>query len=293
MSTGVIPMRVQVPYLTDGHISLIETVLGRHDTVLILLGVTSVIDADDPLPWEIRAEMIRDEFPEANIQIGVINNNASDREWSKGVDRYLDTFIEPVLYCGRDGFKSHYKGEYSVVELPAMKSDYTGTELRVMTGESPAAANTRSFRQGIVWAHENMRPVTNMTVDIAVMNGTRILLGHKPGIGYVFPGGFVDFEDQKLEDAAVRELMEETGIAKSASSLEYVTSNQVNDWRYRRRRRSRILTTLFMVPVLRSTELKMNEEFDSYSWFEIDTADNYISEVHLPLLNALKVKLYE
>jgi ADP-ribose pyrophosphatase YjhB (NUDIX family) len=69
-------------------------------------------------------------------------------------------------------------------------------------------------------------------------------------IDYVgcFVGGFVDPSDASYEHAAYRELQEETGgnlDAGTAKSFKYITSQKIDDWRYRKEE-SGIMTTLFL-----------------------------------------------
>ncbi|UCE10209.1 MAG: NUDIX hydrolase [Candidatus Thorarchaeota archaeon] len=53
------------------------------------------------------------------------------------------------------------------------------------------------------------------TIDVAVTDGKRVILvkrAKEPFKGkWVFPGGFVDY-NETVEDAAVREVLEETGV---------------------------------------------------------------------------------
>ena len=55
---GVIISRMQVPYLTDSHLNMIKTVQDRHQRLLILLGVNTVISTKNPFSFLFRKQMI-------------------------------------------------------------------------------------------------------------------------------------------------------------------------------------------------------------------------------------------
>lgn len=76
--------------------------------------------------------------------------------------------------------------------------------------------------------YKNPKP----TVDIAVTDGKRVVLikrGREPFKGHwVFPGGFVDY-GETVEDAAIREVMEETGLKITLETILGVYSDPDRD----------------------------------------------------------------
>jgi ADP-ribose pyrophosphatase YjhB (NUDIX family) len=74
--------------------------------------------------------------------------------------------------------------------------------------------------------HRNPIP----TVDIVIEIGERIVLIQRknPPFGWALPGGFID-EGETVENAAVRESLEETGLNVALKELMYVYSNPKRD----------------------------------------------------------------
>lgn len=93
-------------------------------------------------------------------------------------------------------------------------------------------------------------PIVYPTVDCAIFQDKSldvIYLARKPNqTKWRFVGGFVDPQDYSYADAAHREAFEETGVI--CTILDYVTSQKVDDPRYRGKD-DKIITTLFaMIP---------------------------------------------
>jgi len=91
-------------------------------------------------------------------------------------------------------------------------------------------------------------PPVFVTVDNVVLHGDNILLierGDHPGKGLLaMPGGFIN-EYEKLDDAAIRELREETGLEITPSELKNsIRKKEVFDYPYRSSR-GRIITHVF------------------------------------------------
>ena len=127
---------MQVPYLTDSHINMIETVKGRHDRVLILLGVKDKIDLKNPLDFNLRRQMIMPLMRVNDIIVPLKDIPDDNPAWAKSVDNLVSAVNGPkesaILYGGRDSFIPYYKeanGQYECVELLPEDND-SGTELR-------------------------------------------------------------------------------------------------------------------------------------------------------------------
>ena len=228
---GVIIARFQTPYLTPGHRELIETVRARHNKFVIVLGVARVIPTKkNPLDFATRQRMLQEAYP--GIEVLALPDTRSDQDWSRNLDQLIRIYHpheSVVLYGGRDSFSQCYSGRFKVVDLEAAVSE-SGTQARQQAFHT--VRDTEDFRAGVCYAVANRYPIKNPTVDVAVMREGRVLLAHKDEDGehrWRFIGGHVDLGETG-ETAARREVQEEAGV--SLSSLEYVTSVAIDDWRY-------------------------------------------------------------
>ena len=107
------------------------------------------------------------------------------------------------------------------------------------------------------------------TVDVAVTDGRRILLikrGREPFKGrWVLPGGFVEY-GETVEEAGVREVLEETGIEVELESILGVYSDPARD------PRKHIMTTVFVgKPV--SGKPKGGDDAADAAWVDLDSLD--------------------
>jgi bifunctional NMN adenylyltransferase/nudix hydrolase len=97
---------------------------------------------------------------------------------------------------------------------------------------------------------------------------------NSPGIGtYAFPGGFVN-EWERLDNAAVRELFEETGLAFSPKAIDaghvsLFTSKVFDD--PNRCTRGRVITNAYLWKVNGSTlpKVKAGDDAAGYKWFDL------------------------
>lgn len=289
---GVIVARFQVHELHKAHKDLIQTVVDRHDKVIIFLGLSPLmVTKENPLDFESRKQMILEKFP--NVMVLYTKDTFSDEAWSKKFDEQIGDLITPsqsvVLYGSRDSFQKHYLGKYQTLELK-QEVYISGTETRKQI--SRKVRSSADFRAGVVWASASRFPTSYQTVDVAIFSedNNRLLLGRKPGRDkYCFVGGFVDPTDTSLEEAARREVKEEASI--NVAWPKYLGSFRIDDWRYKGEQDS-ILTALFVAHY--DGEARAGDDIAEVRWFDvsntkaiIDLMDNKLSWNHRLLASRL------
>lgn len=160
---GVIVCRMQVPYLTDSHKAIINTVIQRHPRVVICLGTTNKpIDEKNPYPFLFRKSMIEQTFQNENITIVPLADNPDNKKWVDVLDTMIGAFLnkdeEAVLYGGRDSFIPYYKkdkGKFKHIELAPTDYD-SGTQLReLMSLNLPKYS--RDAANAIIWTLRQLK----------------------------------------------------------------------------------------------------------------------------------------
>jgi hypothetical protein len=159
---GVIVCRMQVPYLTDSHKAVIETVLSRHNRVIIFLGVTlEPIEFKNPYSFQFRKSMLEQQFSGSidndNLFIVPLPDNKNDNAlWVNTLDNLIGSFLSKdetaVLYGSRDSFIPHYEkdnGKFNSVELSPNDYD-SGTELRQIASISQPVYSVDTAK-AILW----------------------------------------------------------------------------------------------------------------------------------------------
>jgi len=231
---GVIVGRFHVHELHEAHVDLIQSVLSRHDRVLLFLGNSLIRNSlKNPLDYRARRAMINEQFP--NVEVNYINDIPGDNaKWSKNLDKMIGEQLLPLqtvtLYGSRDSFIKAYSGKHNVCELEAT-TFISGTEIRrrVCNNYTP----TKDYRAGMIAATAYRYPTAYQTVDIAVVNDkAELLLARKPEEKkWRFIGGFSDPRSESLEIDARREVSEEAKI--EVDGVKYLGSTLIDDPRYR------------------------------------------------------------
>ncbi|MEM4487820.1 MAG: NUDIX hydrolase [Desulfurococcaceae archaeon] len=110
------------------------------------------------------------------------------------------------------------------------------------------------------------------SVAAVLVNKNKILLvkrGHPPGLGrWSLPGGVIE-AGERLEEAARRELKEETGLDADPLGILWVLNNVVYDQSKRVLYHYLIVDILFNPDTVRG-ELKPGGDAADVAWFEID-----------------------
>jgi ADP-ribose pyrophosphatase YjhB (NUDIX family) len=112
-----------------------------------------------------------------------------------------------------------------------------------------------------------------------------------------FSGGFFDvYKDIRLEDTVIREFNEETGIDISNCDIKYISSQLINDERYKKSQH-KIVTSFYGIELYdrkvfeKDTTLKGFDDVALVKWFDLNSPDieEIINPIHLDLFNDLKI----
>jgi bifunctional NMN adenylyltransferase/nudix hydrolase len=212
-------------------------------------------------------------------------------DWSERLEKLLrdkDGQAEFILYGTPAVLGDRYTGNWKTEE---MDPDLDSGNPESAEGFDPVVVSNEAFRKGIIYAYRQLYPQVYPTVDIAVYreSDSKWLLVRK---GYNnewrFPGGFSDPEDETFENAAARELNEETGII--TGNLTYEMSLKVDDWRYRDER-DKIITTLFSGKY-KEGEARASDDIAEVKWASVAEMqqlmeENQVADEHRPLFSHL------
>lgn len=271
VDVGVVVGRFQTPYLTQGHIDIIDRVRALHPRVMIFVGQHFLKGTKrDPLPFIVRRAMIEDRF--RDVEVHRIDDVGDITIWSRDLDRQIALLINPnqkvILYGSRNSFVDKYCGHYPTVKFEAVHN-ISASDIRKMVSLKPK--NTQDFREGMVYQAYNQWDKVYPTVDIAIWNQDKLLLGKKPkDTLWRFPGGFADVDDISYEATAIREMKEETHLIATADPI-YVASRFIDDIRYKDQT-DKIKTILF-VSANWEGEAKAGDDLCEVKWFDIAGID--------------------
>lgn len=309
---GVFVARFQTSMIHAAHAILINYVRSKNDATFIILGDSETrLTKRNPLPVEAREMMIKEMYDnDHNLKVYSLKDEKYDDIWSKKLDEiikgHIRTFnfykdgtfykspedVEVTMYCGRDGFKKYYSGEFKVEEIDNIGIDHiSATEMRKQIQSK--IKNSVEWREGVIYASAHRYPTSYQTVDVAILkkeeNGKiKLLLGKKETEKeYRFIGGFVDVKDKTLEDAAMREVKEEVGLIRT-DNYRYIGSMRIDDWRYRNDSDA-IMTSFFCCDFVLGKPIA-NDDIHELAWFELDSSKEFnipIEKEHRHLMDAL------
>lgn len=250
---GVVIGRFQVPELTEAHKHLLKYAIDRSEALLVVIGFPPAPPSDrNPLYWFTRKIMVQEYLENhthlvngSNLRIMDQMDARLDTTWSEEIDLTIKQTLsyfkldKPALFGGRDSFIPHYCGEYQEhIHYVPYGGGLSGTETR---GSLGIHCYTEGERVGYIKAIRDIGHRDRLMVDTAVMCqvggfADSLLLGKKKGYDdFRFPGGAID-PNETTEDAASRELKEETGLDIRPTEWRVVpggVSVPVDDWRVR------------------------------------------------------------
>ena len=288
---GVVIARFQTHELHPGQIDLIQTVVDRHERVIIFLGVSTLRNTrNNPLGFKERVVSVKELFP--NVEIYEIKDNRSNEVWSRNLDSELRNRLIPfqtaTLYGSRDSFLKAYSGNFPTCELMA-EINISASEVRrkLMNNYHPS----KDFRAGMIAATGMRYPTAYQTVDIAIIKPEEklVLLAKKPGEKqWRFIGGFSDPASESLEQDARREAQEETGV--SVNDPVYLGSTKVPDWRYRSE--MDCIKTAFFVATYMFGKAEAADDIAECEWFPYSyvVPENIVPE-HVKLVEMFQKKV--
>ncbi|RTZ67484.1 MAG: ADP-ribose pyrophosphatase [Aquificaceae bacterium] len=256
-----------------GHQAVVRTALECADKVIILVGSScQPRSVRNPWSFDERQQFIRQSFSTAELERIIISplvDLYNDDRWVKQVEmvveRHVQTSSANIGLIGHSKDHSSYYlslfSQWGAVDVSSYESlsatplrDHYFSQAVVPKGLPEAVANSlQNYLQEDAFQYLKSEydfiqqykkswesapyPPIFVTVDAVVVQNNRVLLieraGH-PGKGLLaVPGGFVDGHE-RLEDAVIRELHEETQIRLSKEVLRTkISSSAVFDSPYR------------------------------------------------------------
>lgn len=294
--TGVIVGRFQTPYLHKAHEALFKAAAANHEHVLVFVGVTPLAPTKrNPFDFACQEAFLREAecMCQARLTVIPLPDNRDDAVWVAELDRRITEAAprsEITVYGGRDSFLATYaafsrRGSYHVHAIEEV-AEQSSTELRKQAGGM--VGRCAAFRHGVIYGLQQQYNSGIPCADVAIFDeqNKSFLFGQKAGEDtWRFVGGHFDpYLDGSLEDTALREAREETGL--ELHSPVYVSSFRVEDWRYQREK-NQIVTALY-IAISGFGAAMPADDLAQVQWVPADhlTSLRVVPE-HQPLLRAL------
>lgn len=287
MKVGFVVGRFQCTNFHAGYEHFFSEILSFNDKFSIVLSDSPIATSiRNPFTIQERVTIIQSQLIKLRLMdrfIGFVfvKDHSDDGVWSTNLDSALLEFvlkltpklneqINVTLCGGRDSFLSKYSGKFATRFINPLPGDHSSTDTRNLDLQLASIYfNSKAYQVGKIAALAQQFPKVFSTVDIAILSEDRtlVLLGRKPGEQkWRFPGGFVDPTDSSYEMAALREAKEECGKI-ILNNCQYVTSQKIDDWRYRNER-DKIITTFFTATYV-AGQVEASDDLEEVKWFEL------------------------
>lgn len=229
--------RFQTDQLTGAHRELLDRVASVPGGIVFIGSINKPLNRKNPLSYDARQYMINCMYGD-NLKLLPLPDFREDKWWRQDIDALLELRGSNWTgISGPDGFAPIYQqaGGRWPIEIIDPRDAYHASQRRTEVGFHTTPILEQE-RKAMIWLTQQQFPQVNLTVDIIVQNiNNEILLGRKNVDGglWRFPGGFVDPSDKSVQDAAKRELLEETGLSFAFTPLIECGMVKIDDWRLR------------------------------------------------------------
>jgi bifunctional NMN adenylyltransferase/nudix hydrolase len=279
-TVGVIVARFQVPALHEGHRYVLDYVLERHTTVLVILGVSYAMTDRNPLSYEMRKGMLEDMYPNQLVVVPSNSLPSSYEERSRRIDEVIENAFpnqNAVVYGSRDSFVHTYQGKFPTEEVPTVFSG-SATDIRQNVG----VINSDDFRSGVVYANMHRKQIAYSAVDVGIVDHSvgKVLLVSKDDEegGLRFPGVFFNPEIDDSYEAAGLRCIEKEMPGVQVASLKIIRSLKIDDWRFSKTKDS--IVTLLMITQYVSGEARPGKGVDGIEWIPVYDLPRRLIENH-------------
>jgi cytidyltransferase-like protein len=176
---GVMLARFQPVHL--GHISLIEKACSENDKVLILVGSIDKLNERNPIPWDIRVEMLKESLEEYGLSdkcsIIPINDLTDESDNSHDWGFYLYAKIVDIIKDS--AFTMYYSDGFEIITtwFPGfLLRDYVSLTL-LARGKVEKGISATDVRKAILEYDKDKHPLKTLTdmVPTSVFNRKELI----------------------------------------------------------------------------------------------------------------------
>ncbi len=276
--------RFQPPH--KGHINFIEKISKNFDEVIIGIGSSNkAYTFDNPFTVKEREEMFNESLKIKNYVIVPIPDIHNYREWVKHVEKLVPRF--DVVFSGNKIVKNLFENAgYKVVEIKK-KEKFSATTIReAMLAGRPWKKYVCSGVAKIIEKIGGVERIKRLyysspsiAVDVIIeMDGGLVLIERKNyPYGWAIPGGLVNY-GEKVEEAAIREIKEETNLKIKSLKLFGVYSDPKRD------PRRHVISLVYITKVDRG-KIKAGDDAKNVKIFKFEEIPNKLAFDHRKIID--------